>query len=119
MAGQINSVTVGQFTLSDHENLDGSGCGGVMLTDNSATGVKYAYSFADFAANTNHGWTQDNAAGASGATNFGSDNSFTIQAFLQDGSSMLTGTVGDNDAATPTLPNSLQTCVDVGNLSGT
>ncbi len=39
-AGQVNSVTVGSFTLSDSEALSGSGCNGVKLTDNSSTGVQ-------------------------------------------------------------------------------
>jgi hypothetical protein len=125
-AGQVNSVTVGQFTVSDNEALDGSGCGGIILTDNSSTGVKYSYDFVDFANNTNHGWSSGNAAGAAGATNFGAltgpppgDNSDNIQAFLEDGSSMITSTVGDNDDATPVLANNLQTCVDVGGVAGT
>jgi hypothetical protein len=79
----------------------------------------YAYSEVNFAANTNIGWQPNNAAGSGGATNFGSDNSFTIQAFLQDGTSMLTGTVGDNDGNTPVLANGLETCVDVGGVAGT
>ena len=117
-AGEVNAVTVGQFTVSDNEALNGSGCGGVTLTDNSSTGVKYAYSEVNFKANSNIGWQQNNAAGSGGATNFGADNSFTIQAFVQDGTSMLTGTVGDNDAVTPLLANNLQTCVDVGGVAG-
>jgi hypothetical protein len=118
-AGEVNSVTVGQFTVSDNEALDGSGCGGIMLTDNSSTGVKYSYDDADFANNVNNGWNSGNAAGGGGATNFGADNSFVIQAFLEDGSSMITSTVGDNDDVTPVLANNLQTCLDVGGVAGT
>jgi hypothetical protein len=118
-AGEVNSVTVGQFTVSDNEALDGSGCGGIMLTDNSSTGVKYSYDFVDFLNNTNHGWSSGNDPGAAGTTDFGADNSFIIQAFLEDGSSMITSTVGDNDDATPVLANNLQTCVDVGGVAGT
>lgn len=121
-AGQVNSVTIGQFTVSDNETLSGGGCGGITLTDNSASGVKYAYSYVDFANNQNNGWSAAQSAGSSGATNFGAanvDNSLIVQAVLADGSSMLTGTVGNNDDITTAQANNLQPCIDVGGLAGT
>ena len=117
--GEVNSVTIGQFTVSDNETLAGGGCGGITLTDNSPTGVKYAYTEADFAANANSGWSALNAAGSAGATNLGTDDTFQTQAILQDGSSMLTATVGNNDDITSPLANNLQPCIDVGGLAGT
>jgi hypothetical protein len=114
-AGQVNSVTVGQFTVSDSEALSGSGCNDIMLTDNSSTGVKYAYTDTDFS-----GFNGDQAAGSAGALDLGTDDgSIVLQAFLQDGSSMLTGIVGDDDDFTPTNANGLTECVDLGGVSGT
>jgi hypothetical protein len=114
-AGQVNAVTIGSFTLSDSEALDGSGCNGVLLTDNSTTGVKYDYSHTDFS-----GFNGDQAAGSAGALDLGTDDgSIVLQAFLQDGSSMLTGIVGDDDDFTPTNANGLTECVDLGGVSGT
>ncbi len=42
-----------------------------------------------------------------------------FQAFLNDGSSMVSGFSGDNDDDTPTLASGLTECVDVGGMSGT
>ena len=113
-AGEVNSVTVGQFTVSDSEALSGSGCNDLTLTDNSASGTKYAYTDGDFTS-----WTTGNASGSAGALDLSTDDgSIVLQAFLQDGSSMLTGLVGDNDANAPSNGAVTTTCIDVGGVAG-
>jgi hypothetical protein len=116
-AGQVNAVTIGSFTLSDSEALDGSGCNGVLLTDNSTTGVKYDYS-QDGDDDT---WTGPEDAGSAGAAAIPTttDEFAVFQAFLNDGSSMVSGFSGDNDDDTTLQANGLQQCVDVGGMSGT
>lgn len=112
--GEVNSVTVGAFTVSDNEALNGSGCGGITITDNSSTGVMYAYAHED----DNDGFTTDLAAGAGGATTFTPDHVNGFNVALQDGSSMAFGRVADLDDSTTTEANGLQTCIDLGYVSG-
>ena len=113
--GQVHSVTIGQFTISDADNVGGGGCNGVTLTDNSAT---QAY---DMSQPT--GW---GAYDVDGDWSTGNTNTWKIswdtgagvfQAVLEDGSSMITGTVGDKTLAA--LPSSNKPCVDVGGVAGT
>jgi hypothetical protein len=113
-AGEVNSVTVGAFTVSDNEALDGSGCGGIMITDNSPAGVKYAYAHED----DGDTFTPDNATGSAGATTFSADEVNGFNVALEDGSSMAFGRVADLDNDTTLLSNNLQICVDLGYVSG-
>ncbi|HEY1523377.1 MAG TPA: hypothetical protein VGF70_10235 [Solirubrobacteraceae bacterium] len=113
-AGQVNSVTVGAFSVSDNEALDGSGCGGITITDNSSTGVKYAYAHED----DGDAFTPDLAAGSAGATTFSADEVNGFNVALEDGSSMAFGRVADVDTDTTVLSNSLQICIDLGYVSG-
>ncbi len=99
--------------MSDSENLAGSGCNGLSIADNSSTGVKYSFSeggdfdsFSDETATTN-------GFGASQT-----DETITIQAALDNGASMLTGIVGNEDDNTTALSNSLVPCIDVGGIAG-
>lgn len=116
-AGQVNSVTVGSFTLSDSEALGGSGCNGATLTDNNSSGTKYDHAIDG----DNDSWSGPDASGSGGKASIPAttDEFAVFQAFLVDGSSMVSGFVGDNDDDTPTLASGLTECVDVGGMSGT
>ncbi len=128
-AGQVESVTIGSFTVSDADALDGSGCSNISLTNNSSS------------TNAFYGWEYDAANDVtldSGATTTGSvslpyledagyfaDNGYA-QAWLQDGSSMLTALVGNSGGgdtngtayATQELNGDFP-CVNFGGVAGT
>jgi len=113
-AGQVNSVTVGKFTLSDSEALGGSGCNGLSLTEsNSSSTVNYS------------GATDDDFDGFTDETpttnllGSATDETVGFQAVMDDGTSMVSGRVGDEDDNTVALSNGLQPCIDVGGIAGT
>ena len=60
-------------------------------------------------------WTPTEIAAIPGST----DEFAVFEAFLQDGSSMISGFLGDNDTDSLVLPSGLTTCIDVGGVSGT
>jgi hypothetical protein len=117
-AGQVNSVTVGHFTISDSESVSGTGCNGLTITDNSST-VKYDFAHDDDYDSFSQYDTTDNALALEDSTPPATDETVGFQAFLDDGSSMVTGHVGDGDDDTTALPSGLQPCIDVGGVAGT
>jgi len=110
-AGQVNSVTVGAFTVSDSEALGGSGCNGIMLTG-PATTTGYAWSVTSGAALTDNTTTNTKSVTDDGAN-------VPLQAVTDSGSSMITGILGDDDFTTTNTPAGLTPCIDVGGVSGT
>jgi hypothetical protein len=110
-SGQVKSVTIGSLTVSEFEKVNGGGCSGngPAVTDDSST-VRWAYAF-EFNVFT------DEAPGSTvhASNDVGSE---TIQAYLEDGSSMITGVVGSDDEHTTALSNGLTPCVTVGGISG-
>jgi hypothetical protein len=113
-AGQVNSITIGQFSVVDSEELSGGGCNDVELVDNSSAGTKY-----NVGAFESETWSADRGTGVTGETELaGNEPNGLFQAVLVDGSSMISGNVGDLDAETD-LPNGLDPCYDVGGAAGT
>ncbi len=133
--GQVQSVTIGSFTMSDADALDGSGCTAILLTNNSSS------TNADFSTllNANSGLTfgptgtiatgtANNDEGPSANTIYvsGSFGGYDtpranrlvnpVQAVLEDGSSMVTGLVG-NDNGTAQANSNLP-CINVGGVAG-
>ena len=98
-----HSITIGSFTVSDA--VTAGVCGGINISDTSAT---LNYEFGEdgnaFSTNITHGTPTQIAA------NDGSSHAF--QATLSDGSSGITGLVGDYSSATG------PTCVDLGGFAG-
>jgi hypothetical protein len=111
------TLTVGSFTVTDNDQLGGGGCGDIMVTNNS-TSQKM-----DYAANLNStsytpidpGGSVDIQKAFFNATTPDFLNPF--QAVLQDGSSMITLLVG-NDNGTAQANGNLP-CINVGGVAGT
>ena len=111
--GTVHSVTIGSFTVSDADATGGSGCLGTTLTDNSST---QGY---DFSENTLNGsWTAETATTVSAiGTTAGNDPNELFMANLNDGSSMITGLVGDDNVTA--LASGNIPCVLQGGVAGT
>ena len=138
--GQTHAVTIGGFTVADIDNIDGtSGCTGVVLFANNKNGPTCGYTNNDSGSETStHGYSAEDGGGVGGdqwndgltpgtPTPAGGPGEFLLaacdagndafQALLDDGSSMLTGNVGDMDiSSTATTP---ARCIDVGGVAGT
>ena len=110
-AGQVNSVTVGAFTVSDSEDLGGLGCNGIKLT---GPGTTKGYTWSD----TTKSFPVDETAANTVPLTLDEFN-VPLQAAADDGSSMITGVLGDSDDNTTKTPSGLQPCIDVGGISGT
>ena len=134
IAGSTKSVTIGSFTVSDFDQLDGTGCGPVTLTNNSA-GQKGNWSRYNENQSTivgspvagdwgvlgtaGSGTNSQQISGEGGSSTPSSNGELLIpvQALLQDGSSMITGQVGmetGNAAPSGNFP-----CINVGGVAGT
>jgi hypothetical protein len=130
--GQVESVTIGKFTVFVADQVNGDGCGTLNLTNNSSgTEADYArynddqaYIAAraannpDDAGPVDPGATVDvsNEGGSTTAANNG-ELLIPLQALLQDGSSMLTGQLGIWTG--PASPSGNSPCITVGGLAGT
>jgi hypothetical protein len=112
-AGAVNSLTVGSFTISNADQLGGGGCSGINITDTSSTqGMWYDHnnidgSFSHTAAPTGAVFLDDPG-----------DSQNTFQAFLDNGSSMITGMVGNSGSDLTPAPSGNIPCVDLGGASG-
>jgi hypothetical protein len=120
--GQVQSVTIGSFTISDADAVDGTGCTNISLTNNSSTQTAY------------YGVSGQISTGStlkSGATNTdfqhgGYYNDANAQGFEPDGSSMFLAFLansGGADAAYPAAatpePSGNYPCINFGGLAGT
>ena len=115
-AGQVNSVTVGSFTISDADALGGGGCNGVTLTDNTTKKYDFAETTTAFAFDTDGDW--DNGVAASTTQTLADLTAGAVfQAMLGNGSSMVSGVVGDNNGSVQS--NGDIPCIDVGGIAGT
>ncbi|HZU59965.1 MAG TPA: hypothetical protein VE983_03325 [Solirubrobacteraceae bacterium] len=116
---QTQSVTVGKFTLFDSDKAAGTGCSDIYLSDNSsssnATGALYLNEAYDSYTIDSGGNTEDITDGG-GNSNDGGYLLNPFQFYLEDGSSMITGMVGNGPGNTE--PNSVIPCVNVGGLAG-
>ncbi len=131
--GAVQSLTIGSFTVSDADALAGGGCTVIALANNSASetadsdlalnNAPNSPSFANpvsasgIAPGSNES-VQQGGAGPPGFTPSVEANSFlnAFQAALEDGSSMITGLVG-NDSGTA-QPNGNLPCINVGGVAG-
>ncbi|HEY1521562.1 MAG TPA: hypothetical protein VGF70_00995 [Solirubrobacteraceae bacterium] len=116
------SVTIGSFTISDADALGGGGCSDINLTNNSTSqnadvGVG---AFDDF---------NDTGYGplAPGATTTSNLQGFLVQsgqvnamfsAALVDGSSMISGIVGNSGGQATKQANQNIPCINVGGVAG-
>jgi hypothetical protein len=111
------SVTFGSFTVSDSDQLGGGGCSAITLSDNNPNVD------ADYADNggggLGHGATMGRPTHSAPQTIGNGAGTFLnlFQAVLEDGSSMITGDVGNEDAKV--LPSGNLPCVNVGGVGGT
>ena len=111
--GQVQSVTIGSFTVSDADQVDGDGCSNVTLTNNSSSQT----------ASYNAGALGSGATGTlipgSSPVPVGGAGTFNnvFQAVLMDGSSMVSGLVGNYDGTQQ--PSGNLPCINVGGVAGT
>ena len=129
-AGSTKSVTIGSFTVSDFDQLDGNGCGPISFTNNS-TSQSADWSRYNESQGTIVGspvaeeWgvlgkgssTQISTQGGSSTPGNNGELLVPLQALLQDGSSMITAQVGmetGNAAPSGNFP-----CINVGGVAGT
>jgi hypothetical protein len=126
------SVTIGKFTVSDSDQLDGDGCNEVMLTNNSSSVDADVTTFRDSQAGIETANPASNGFGVllhgrninlteDGGSATPADNGellVPVQAVLQDGSSMLTGQIG-NITAHSAAPSGNFSCVNDGGIAGT
>ena len=116
--GQTESITVGSFTVSDFDQLGGGGCSDITLADNNPNVA------ADYADNggggVGHPPTHAAITHASPypAVGNGAGTFLNLfQAALEDGSSMITGYVGNENGTQ--LTNGNFPCINVGGVAGT
>jgi hypothetical protein len=111
--GTVHSVTIGSFTVSDADATGGTGCVGTTLTDNSAS---QGYDFSTNALNGS--WTAETSSTVSPiGTVPGNNPDELFMANLNDGSSMITALVGD-DNVTALVSGNIP-CVLQGGVAGT
>jgi hypothetical protein len=134
--GQVQSVTIGSFTVSDADSVDGSGCTDIVVANNSksVTAIGTSYYVNDYGYNIKPGNTyvpQDDY-GTSDSTGYDAAGYWMtpFQYALQDGSSMITGWVGnsgnshnssmvaDNNLGAQ-QPSGNYTCINAGGVAGT
>jgi hypothetical protein len=112
--GQVQSVTIGSFTVSDADQLGGGGCGNISLTNNSMS-ENADYGYKGESANE---FTLDAGATNTDITNSGRvDDIWTV--WELDGSSMLTAIIGNSGADATPEQNTNIPCVNFGGLAGT
>ena len=124
--GQVQSVTVGSFTLFDSDLVTGKGCSTINLTNNSSTQTgelkaTYEQPIQDYSNHTQNveEYYYDTVSKGSTYNDLinGTELDETFQVVLQDGSSMLSALVGNwNGTAAPSgnVP-----CINVGGIAGT
>jgi hypothetical protein len=110
------SVTFGSFTVSDSDQLGGGGCSPITLSDNNANVD------ADYADNAGgglgHGATPGTPTHSAPQTIGNRAGTFLnqFQAVLENGSSMISGNVGNEDGQQ--LANGNLPCINVGGVAG-
>ena len=117
-AGAVQSITIGMFTVSDNDALDGSGCSEIHLTNNSSSVEAYR---AFVNADDFLGGAINPGSFRNVATN-DAENYYPFDAFLADGSSMISGHVvnsggGGSGLATPEQNGNVP-CINMGGVSG-
>ena len=119
--GQVQSVTVGSFTISDSDTVDGKGCSDINLTNNSSTQTAFYGTDGEIAT----GKTLKPGATATDFQHGGYYNDQNAQGFEPDGSSMFLALVansGGGDAAYPATatpqPSGNYPCVNFGGIAG-
>jgi hypothetical protein len=109
-AGEVNSITVGKFTVFDAENTAGTACTGINLTGPATTS---GYTWASGTT------TWSNETTTNTQTDIINDSApERVAAYADDGSSFLMAFVGSDDEHATPLASGLQPCVDVGGVSG-
>lgn len=114
-------MTVGSFTVTDADAVDGTGCTDINLNNNSSSVEGYRSFYNDDRPNPvdpgtsiflHHNWP---------------GSSFAFEAFLADGSSMVTGLVansggyysGGETALAAPQPSGNYPCINMGGIAGT
>ena len=114
--GQVNAVTIGSFTVSDADAIGGGGCNGVTLSDTSTKKYDFAETTTAYAYDTDGDWDTGLAA-TSTQTLADQTGGAVFQAALTNGSSMISGVVGDVNGSAASNGNI--PCIDVGGVAGT
>lgn len=142
--GQVESITEGSFTIFDSDLTGGTGCSAIQLTNNSASQTAelaftfpydgYVVMMSQALANNPPSynlaaWANPQITVAPGTTDTnlfadsynsqtpGNELGDTFQAVLDDGSSMMTGQIGNWNGTA--LSNGNVPCVNAGGVAGT
>jgi hypothetical protein len=128
--GQTHSVTVGSFTVSDADQVNGKGCLGIGITNNSSStdgwlnaGSKgtngSTMTVALGKGSTLDVYDEDAPDGTDTGAGTSADPAMLFEAWLASGStsSSVTGLVGDANSDTPS-PSGNTACLDMGGFAG-
>jgi hypothetical protein len=127
--GQTHSVTVGQFTVSDADQVGGTGCIGVAVTNNSSStgGYLNADSKGDNGStstialakgNSLDVWDNDAADGDDPGAGTSAEGFTPFQAWLDTGTTMSAITGIASDANGTAGPSGNIPCIDMGGVAG-
>ena len=122
--GQVQSVTIGSFTVSDADAVGGGGCTGITVAVPATDAGNWA-EVDDYGRYISSPWTTQNGTSlnpgstvpSSGTSFAGNVGGIVFQAVVLDGSSMVSGFVGSANGNTQ--PSGNAPCVNVGGVAGT
>ena len=121
---QVQSVTIGSFTVFDSDLPDGTGCSFIQVANNSAS-QNADYGIGQFDTFGDQGIAPGTTTTFPGGVGAGFVN-VLFQGALLDGSSMITGIVGNSGGGSSNgtsyataQPNGNIPCINVGGLAGT
>jgi hypothetical protein len=109
--GQVQSVTVGSFTVFDSDMVSGGGCSDIQVTNNSSSQTADYDTYLNYSSNSYR-----IAPGATLDAISSGDFLNPIQAVLEDGSSMFTALVGNENGTA--LASGNKPCINVGGVAG-
>ena len=117
--GQVQSVTIGSFTVSDADAVGGGGCTGITVAVPAADAGNWS-AVEDYAHHgISSGWLPQAGQTLNGTTpSFNSDTGgIAFQGVVLDGSSMISGVIGSEDGNAQ--PSGNAPCINVGGVAGT
>ena len=114
--GQVQSVTIGSFTVFDADQLGGGGCTDISITNNSATqNADYYYWDGD---QTDRG-SLGKGLTETGIVVYNNTGAYPMSAYLLDGSSMITTMAANSQDFANAGANGNIPCINIGGISGT
>ena len=121
-SGAVMSVTIGSFTISDADKLGGGGCSNIDLTNNSSSQkADVGIGAFDDLNDTGYGPLAPGASTTSSTVGYlvlpGEVNAM-FSAALVDGSSMISGIVGNSGTNASPQANQNIPCINVGGVAG-